>query len=216
MAFPDCKLIVQAMRWCDSPPTRRVGHRPRVVSVTAHASCRSPPTRRVGHRARVVSVTAPALCRSPRVVSVTARASCRATHRPRVVSAGRTAHISRIKITGGSPASIATCGSIESRWCTSPLSPWAPLHASAHHGARSSSPQVHLADIDARIALTPTPDGLLGTSQRPFTPKPVGGAPAHEAHAAQSEAPQPATVTRPPSYSASLQVRRYVMSTDEH
>ena len=51
MAFPDCKLIVQSMRWCDSPPTRRVGHRPRVVSgdsqptrcvgrLTAHASCR--------------------------------------------------------------------------------------------------------------------------------------------------------------------------------
>ncbi len=59
MAFPDCKLIVQSMRWCDSPPARRVGHRPRVVSVTAHASCRSPPARRVGHRPRVVSGDSP-------------------------------------------------------------------------------------------------------------------------------------------------------------
>jgi len=59
MAFPDCKLIVQSMRWCDSPPTRRVGHRPRVVSVTAHALCRSPPARRVGHRPRVVSGDSP-------------------------------------------------------------------------------------------------------------------------------------------------------------
>jgi len=53
MPFPDCKLIVQAMRWCDSPPTRRVGHRPRVVSGD------SPPTRRVGHRSRVVSGDSP-------------------------------------------------------------------------------------------------------------------------------------------------------------
>jgi hypothetical protein len=187
MAFPDCKLIVQAMRWCDSPPTRRVGHRPRVVSVTAHASCRSPLARRVGR--------------------LTAHASCRQVGR--LISRG-----SRSLVALRHPSRRVALS--KAVGATSPLSPWAPLHASAHHGALSSSPQVHLADIDARIALTPTPGGLLGTSQRPFTPKPVGGAPAHEAHAAQSEAPQPATATRPPSYSASLQVRRYVMSTDEH
>ena len=29
----------------------------------------------------------------------------------------------------------------------SPLSPWAPLHASAHHGALAPLPQVHLAPL---------------------------------------------------------------------
>ena len=100
-------------------------------------------------------------------------------------------------------------------------------------------PSVHLADIDARIALTPKPFGGgapahaaqseapdEGGNQRGSSARVISHhaaqseAPSRALDAAQSEAPQQAAATHPPSYSASLQVRGYVMralmSTDEH